>query len=145
MRAVIQRVYDASVTVENTVVGSIDTGLLVYLGVGKGDSVEQLKWLCEKIPKIRCFRDEKGKMNLDLKQVGGKILLVSQFTLLANLRKGNRPSYDDAADPAIAEAMYDQAFDLFRDQGIEVAGGVFGAHMHVSYTNDGPVTFTLDA
>ena len=145
MRAVIQRVYDASVTVDGTVVGSIGHGLLVYLGVGKGDSEEELKWLCEKIPKIRCFRDENGKMNLDLKQVGGSILLVSQFTLLANLRKGNRPSYDEAAEPAVAEALYQKAFALLEAQGISVAGGTFGAHMHVTYTNDGPVTFTLDA
>ncbi len=145
MRAVIQRVYDAKVTVDGTVVGSIDHGLLVYLGVGKGDSEEELKWLCEKIPKIRCFRDENGKMNLDLKQVKGSILLVSQFTLLANLRKGNRPSYDEAADPAVAEALYQKAFALLEAQSIPVAGGTFGAHMHVTYTNDGPVTFTLDA
>ena len=145
MRAVIQRVYDAKVTVDGTVVGSIDHGLLVYLGVGKGDSEEELKWLCEKIPKIRCFRDENGKMNLDLKQVKGSILLVSQFTLLANLRKGNRPSYDEAAEPAVAEALYTKAFALLEAQGIFVAGGTFGAHMHVTYTHDGPVTFTLDA
>jgi D-tyrosyl-tRNA(Tyr) deacylase len=145
VRAVIQRVYDASVTVDGKVVGSIERGLLVYLGVGEGDTEEQLKWICEKIPKIRCFRDEHGKMNLDLKQVDGQILLVSQFTLLANLRKGNRPSYDHAADPKIAEALYDRAFTLFEEQGVTASGGVFGAHMHVRYTNDGPVTFTLDA
>jgi D-tyrosyl-tRNA(Tyr) deacylase len=145
MKAVIQRVRRAQVAVDQEVVGSIEHGLLVYLGIGKGDSYQNLTWLCQKIVKLRVFADDAGKMNKPLGEVGGQLLVVSQFTLLANLHKGNRPSYDDAADPKEAEVLYEAALDLFRSMGFVVAGGRFGAHMDVSYTNDGPVTFVLEA
>ena len=144
MKAVIQRVVDASVSVSEEIIGSIKQGMLVYLGVQKGDTIEQLYWLCEKIVKLRIFRDEQQKMNLSLAQVGGSLLVVSQFTLLANLRKGNRPSYDDAADPETANRFYEMALQRFRDLGYTVESGSFGAHMMVQYTNDGPVTFILE-
>lgn len=145
MKAVIQRVKNAHVTVDQHMVGSIEHGLLVYLGFGKSDTHQNLSWLCQKIVKLRLFSDDLGKMNKALDEVGGQLLVVSQFTLLANLRKGNRPSYDDAADPKEAEALYEAALSLFRVMGYTVASGRFGAHMDVSYTNDGPVTFVLEA
>ncbi len=145
MKAVIQRVKHAQVAVDNKVVGSIEHGLLVYLGIGKGDTQQNLAWLCQKIAKLRVFSDEHGKMNKALDEVGGQLLVVSQFTLLANLRKGNRPSYDDAADPMQAQALYEACLSLFRSMGYYVASGCFGAHMDVSYSNDGPVTFVLEA
>lgn len=145
MKSVIQRVLDASVTVQNELIGKIDKGLLVYLGIQKGDTEEQLAWLCTKIAKLRMFTDEQGKMNLSLKEVGGELLIVSQFTLCANLRKGNRPSYDDAADPEDAQILYEKALFLFEQMGFNVEHGLFGAHMKVSYTNDGPVTMMLEA
>ncbi|NLE16353.1 MAG: D-tyrosyl-tRNA(Tyr) deacylase [Spirochaetales bacterium] len=145
MKAVIQRVRRAHVAVDQEIVGSIEHGLLVYLGIGKGDTQQNLSWLCNKIVKLRVFADEAGKMNKALGEVGGQLLVVSQFTLLANLHKGNRPSYDDAADPKEAEVLYEAALDLFRSMGFVVAGGRFGSHMDVSYTNDGPVTFVLEA
>ncbi len=147
MKAVIQRVQDASVSVEGTITGQIDHGLLVYLGIGHDDTEEQLAWLCEKIVKLRVFTDEQGKMNRSLSDVEGSILVVSQFTLLANLRKGNRPSYNDAAPPQKAEALYEQSLKQFAQLGgFPVSSGKFGgAHMKVSYTNDGPVTLLLEA
>lgn len=145
MKAVIQRVKNAQVIVEQQLVGRIDHGLLVYLGIGKGDTEQQLIWLCQKIAKLRVFADEMGKMNKALEEVGGELLVVSQFTLLANLRKGNRPSYDEAADPKEAEALYEASLSFFRSMGYQVASGRFGSHMDVSYTNDGPVTFVLEA
>ena len=145
MRTVIQRVVNASVAVDGQSVGSIGHGLLVYLGIAEGDTVQQLDWLCKKIVKLRVFSDENGKMNLSLSEVGGSLLVVSQFTLLANLNKGNRPSYDKAADPKDANLLYEKALELFRSMGFSVQSGIFGAHMQVTYTNDGPVTFELDA
>ena len=145
MKAVIQRVLDASVTVSDETTGCIDRGMLIYLGIEKGDTLKQLHWLCDKIVKLRIFRDEHQKMNLDLKQIGGSLLVVSQFTLLGNLRKGNRPSYDAAADPEEAQKFYELAIERFREHGCTVQCGIFGAHMMVKYTNDGPVTFVLEA
>jgi len=145
MKSVIQRVTDASVSVDGVCVGEIEHGLLVYLGVEKGDSVEQLSWLCSKITKLRVFADEKGKMNLSLKDVGGSLLVISQFTLCADLHKGNRPSYNEAADPKDAEPLYEKALEIFDTLGFPVEKGIFGAHMSVTYTNDGPVTMALDA
>jgi D-tyrosyl-tRNA(Tyr) deacylase len=145
MKAVLQRVRNAKVVVEGQVVGSIKAGLLVYLGIAKADTEQQLSWLCEKIAKLRVFSDDEGKMNKSLVQVAGSLLVVSQFTLLANLGKGNRPSYDDAADPKEAQRLYEAALGRFQAMGFEVASGSFGAHMEVTYTNDGPATFILEA
>ncbi|HHT80704.1 MAG TPA: D-tyrosyl-tRNA(Tyr) deacylase [Spirochaetales bacterium] len=145
MKSVIQRVLEASVTVDGECVGRIDRGLLVYLGVEKEDSEKQLHWLCSKITKLRVFDDGEGKMNLSLKDVGGSLLVVSQFTLCANLAKGNRPSYNNAADPEDAVVLYEKALETFRNLGFHVENGAFGQHMHVTYTNDGPVTLLLDS
>jgi len=144
MKSVIQRVTDASVSVDGEVVGRIAKGLLVYLGVEKGDTEEHLLWLCSKITKLRVFADSVGKMNLSLKEVDGSLLVISQFTLCANLHKGNRPSYNEAADPIEASLLYEKALETFRNFGFHVEKGVFGAHMHVTYTNDGPVTMLLE-
>ena len=145
MKSVIQRVYDASVTVDSEVVGAIGHGLLVYLGIEKGDTLEQLTWLCSKICKLRIFSDSEGKMNLSLSEVQGELLIISQFTLCANLHKGNRPSYEEAAHPVEAEQLYHKSLGIFAGLGFTVAHGTFGAHMKVTYTNDGPVTMLLDA
>ena len=145
MKAVIQRVLNAQVTVSDEIVGSIEHGLLIYLGIEDGDTEKQLHWLCDKIANLRVFPDEQGKMNLNLAQVDGSVLIVSQFTLLANLRKGNRPSYNAAADPEFALHYYELALEHFRSLGYLTEGGSFGAHMLVQYTNDGPVTLILEA
>lgn len=145
MKAVIQRVKDAQVSVDGKVIGKIGFGLLIYLGVQKGDSLEKLQWLCTKIMKLRIFSDDKGKMNLSPKEVAASMLVVSQFTLVANLSKGNRPSYDEAADPKDADLLYQKSLELFRSEGFFVQSGTFGAHMEVTYTNDGPVTFMLQS
>ncbi len=145
MKSVIQRVKDASVSVDGERVGYIEGGLLVYLGVEKGDSEEQLHRLCSKIVKLRVFADDQGKMNLSLKDVGLSLLVISQFTLCANLHKGNRPSYNDAADPEDAVILYERAVEIFRELGFPVEKGSFGEHMDVTYTNDGPVTLLLES
>lgn len=145
MKAVIQRVKHANVQVDGNVVGAIEDGLLVYFGVAKGDTETQALWLAEKIAKLRIFQDDQGKMNKALGDVGAAVLVVSQFTLLANLRKGNRPSWDDSADPGLAEALYERFVTRMSELAKQVECGVFGASMQVTYTNDGPVTFILDA
>ena len=145
MRAVLQRVSDASVTVEGAIVGSIEHGLLVYLGVEKGDGEAQVTHMAGKIAAMRIFTDKEGKMNLSVREVGGQVLVVSQFTLCADLRKGNRPSFSPAAEPALANAYYKRFVGLLREQGLEVATGSFGSSMRVSYVNEGPVTIIIDA
>lgn len=145
MRAVIQRVTEASVTVDGSLVGSIDRGLLVYLGVQKGDTEVDLAYLANKIPRMRLFTDDDGKMNLSVSDLGYSMLVVSQFTLCADLRKGNRPSFDPAAEPAVARQMYELFVEKVRSQGLEVATGEFGASMRVAYTNEGPITLVLDS
>ncbi len=144
MKCVIQRVKEASVTVDNEIVGQIDNGLLVYFGVAKGDKDEYVDYIVNKISKLRMFRDENDKMNLSAFDVNAKILIVSQFTLYANLRKGNRPSYDNAEDPKKAEVLYEKAKAKFKELGFDTQCGVFGAHMDVRYLNDGPVTMILE-
>jgi len=145
MRAVVQRVSEASVTVEGKVSGSIERGLLVYLGVYREDDESDLSYIVRKIANLRIFTDAEGKMNRCIQEESGKILLVSQFTLCAITTKGNRPSFNPAAPPARAEAVYEKAAEHLRTLGLEVQTGMFGAHMKVDYINDGPVTIILDS
>lgn len=146
MRAVIQRVSEASVTVDGTVISSIGHGMLVLQGVEVGDTAEDMDYLVRKIAALRIFDDEEGVMNKDIKAVGGEILLVSQFTLLASTKKGNRPSYIHAAKGPEAEPFYDlMAQALSEEIGKEVKKGRFGADMKVRLLNDGPVTICIDS
>lgn len=145
MKAVIQRVTEARVTVDGNTVGRIQQGLLVLLGVAKGDSEPDLRYVIEKIRTLRIFSDEQGKMNRSLVDVGGAVLLVSQFTLLGRTTTGRRPSFDDAAPPDEAKRLYEQVAMNLRGEGITVEMGVFAAHMQVALVNDGPVTFMLDS
>jgi len=144
MKAVVQRVRDASVSVDGSIVGAIDAGLLVYLGVGKEDTEDDAAWLAEKICGLRIFEDADEKMNLSVLDTGGGVLAVSQFTLLADTKKGKRPSYGDAAEPAMAEALYERFKSLVAAIVPITASGVFGASMEVAYVNMGPVTIMLD-
>jgi D-aminoacyl-tRNA deacylase len=145
MRALLQRVSHASVTVDGKVVGQIGQGLLVLLGVGQDDSEIEVKTLADKIVQLRIFGDDEGKMNRSLLDTGGEVLVVSQFTLYADTRKGRRPSFTDAAPPAIAEPLVERFKDTIAAYGLKVAGGIFGAHMDVELLNDGPVTIWLDS
>jgi len=145
MRAVIQRVLQAEVKVKNEAVGKIDKGLLIYLSVGKGDSLKDAEFMAEKLVNLRIFADEAGKMNRSLLDVGGKMLLVSNFTLHGDCRKGRRPGFDAAAEPELAEQLYEKVGELITQQGVPVEKGVFGEYMRVTSTNDGPVTFLLDS
>ncbi|RVT47938.1 D-tyrosyl-tRNA(Tyr) deacylase [Rheinheimera sediminis] len=144
MKALIQRVSSASVTVEQQVVGAIQTGLLVLLGVEKDDTEQQLKKLADKVLKYRVFSDENGKMNLNVQQAGGALLVVSQFTLAADTNSGLRPSFSTAAVPDTALKLYQDFVVYCRSCGIEVATGQFGADMQVALVNNGPVTFLLE-
>ena len=144
MRAVIQRVSRATVTVEGEVTGAINHGLLVLLGVGHGDTEETARALAAKIAKLRIFGDEAGKMNLSVQETGGGVLAVSQFTLLADTRRGNRPSFTGAAPPEQANRLYEVFCETLSALGLPVAKGVFGAHMDVDLTNDGPVTIVME-
>lgn len=145
MRAVIQRVLEASVTVDETIAGSIHSGLLVYLGIAKNDSLFDLEYTCRKIVEMRIFEDSEGKMNRSILDVGGSILLVSQFTLCADLRKGKRPSFDSAESPSLAQPLFDAAVSRLQAYGLVVATGIFRAQMKVASTNDGPITILLDS
>lgn len=146
MRIVIQRVTEASVTVEGSITGSIGTGLLVLMGIEDADTEEDIAWLGNKIVNLRIFNDENGVMNLGIKEVNGDILLVSQFTLHANTKKGNRPSYIKASKPDIAVPMYEKMIkQLETDLGKKVETGIFGADMKVQLLNDGPVTIIIDS
>ncbi len=145
MRAVIQRVSDCSVTVENELISRINTGLLVYLGVEKGDKDKDTLYMTNKIAGLRIFNDEQGKMNLSISDSGGSILVVSQFTLCADTRKGNRPSYNNAADPYYAEKLYTDFISHLRNRGFTVKTGKFQSFMHVTYSNTGPVTILVDS
>ncbi len=140
----IQRVSSAQVAVEGKEVGSIRQGLLILLGVLKGDNEADAHVLCEKIPRLRIFEDEQGKMNRSLMDIKGQILVVSQFTLGADLKKGLRPSFEPAADPPAAGDLYQKFVTELKQTGLMVQTGMFGAKMQVSLTNDGPVTFILD-
>jgi D-tyrosyl-tRNA(Tyr) deacylase len=145
MKAVIQRVRQARVEVEGTVVGAIDGGMLVLLGVEKGDTERDGDWLAEKMATLRIFEDREGKMNLALADVGGSILAVSQFTLAGNCAKGRRPSFDTAAPPAEGERLYEYVVARLKALGLHVATGIFQADMQVHLVNDGPVTFILES
>ena len=145
MRALLQRVSRASVTVDGKVVGQIGHGLLVLLGVGQDDSEVQVKTLTDKIVHLRIFGDDEGKMNRSLLDVGGEVLVVSQFTLYADVRKGRRPSFTDAAPPSLAEPLVERFKDALATYGLKVEGGVFGAYMEVELINSGPVTIWLDS
>ncbi|MBN2272290.1 MAG: D-tyrosyl-tRNA(Tyr) deacylase [Sedimentisphaerales bacterium] len=145
MRAVIQRVLKAKVEVGGEVVGQIGNGLLVYLGVGKGDEQKDAEFIAEKLANLRIFADEQGKMNLSVQDIGGSILLVSNFTLHGDCRKGRRPGFDAAAEPAQAEKLYQDVAKLIRNHAVPVETGAFGQHMQVTSKNDGPVTFLLDS
>lgn len=146
MRAVIQRVSDASVSIDGKIFSSIDRGLLILLGVEQGDEDEDRDWLVGKIAQMRIFADEQGKMNRNVTEAGGSLLVVSQFTLHASTKKGNRPSFLRAAEPGIAAPMY-EAFceQLTQASGVIVKRGVFGADMQVRLCNDGPVTILIDS
>jgi D-tyrosyl-tRNA(Tyr) deacylase len=144
MKAVLQRVSNASVAVDGDIVGQIGTGLLILLGVEKGDSERDCEFLSRKSVEMRIFADEQGKMNLSLKEAGGSVLLISQFTLPAEWKKGRRPSFIRAAEPAEGERLYQHFAQCLRQLDVRVETGVFGAHMDVALVNDGPVTMILD-
>ena len=145
MKAVIQRVTRASVTVEGRITGEIKNGFLVLLGVMDGDTEEEMKLLAKKVSEIRIFEDENGKMNLSLDKIGGEVLVVSQFTLCADLSHGRRPSFINSAPPAIANELYEKFCEELRNLGVsKVAQGVFGAEMAVELLNDGPVTIIMN-
>ncbi len=146
MRAVIQRVREAAVSVEGRTVAEIGPGLLVLLGVEEGDGMDDVSWSAGKIAKMRIFPDEEGKMNLSVAEVAGGIMVVSQFTLHASTKKGNRPSFLRAAAPAVSEPLYSEfCAALEGETGQAVGRGIFGAEMHVALVNDGPVTILMDS
>jgi D-tyrosyl-tRNA(Tyr) deacylase len=145
MRAVVQRVTRAKVDIDGVTAGEIRTGLLVLVGVTHNDTPEQARWLAEKVAGLRIFNDAEGKMNLDLREVGGAMLIISQFTLYGDCRKGKRPSFIDAAGPPIAVPLYEEFINGVKALGIPVATGRFGADMKVELVNDGPVTLIVDS
>ena len=144
MRAVVQRVKHSSVKIENEMVAQIQNGLLVLLGVARGDTAQDADYLANKIINLRIFEDPAGKMNRSLLETGGELLAVSQFTLIADCRKGRRPSFIEAADPEMATALYKRFVDTVREKGVGIQTGRFRAMMEVALINDGPVTFILD-
>lgn len=145
MRAVVQRVQEASVKVNGNLISRIDSGLLVLLGVGAGDTVKDGLYLAEKISHLRIFPDHEEKMNLNVQEAGGSILAVSQFTLYGDCRRGRRPSFSLAAPPQLANELYQHFVSSLKSQGVMVATGVFQAHMEVALVNDGPVTILLSS
>jgi D-tyrosyl-tRNA(Tyr) deacylase len=145
MRAVVQRVLQAEVKTDNKTIGRIDKGMLVYLSVGKDDTMTDAEFVADKIVNLRIFADEAGKMNRSVLDVGGGILLVSNFTLHGDCRKGRRPSFDAAAEPQLAQQLYERVADLISAQGIAIEKGAFGEYMHVGSINDGPINFLLDS
>jgi D-aminoacyl-tRNA deacylase len=145
MRVVVQRVSEAQVLVDGETVGSIDQGLLALAGFADGDDAVQLQWMADKLSGLRIFEDEQGRMNLSVRDIGGSVLLVPNFTLYADCRKGRRPSFCRAADPATATALFDRFCDLMQDSGLCIAKGIFGAYMEVGLCNSGPVTLIIDS
>lgn len=144
VRVVLQRVREASVTVEGTVTGSVGVGFLLLVGVAPGDTTQHRTWMARKIAGLRVFEDDAGKMNLALGDVGGEVLAVSQFTLFGDVSKGRRPGFGAAAHPDEASPAFDEFCELLRGEGVAVATGVFGEHMDVRLHNDGPVTLILE-
>ena len=145
MRAVVQRVTNADVKIDGRVNGKIDNGLLVLLGVGNGDTEEDMKYIADKIIRLRIFSDENDKMNLSLEDVGGSMLVISQFTLYGDCSHGRRPYFGNAMEPVSANEMYEKFVAYIRERGIHTETGEFGADMKVSLTNDGPVTIILES
>ncbi len=145
MRVVIQRVSQASVTVDGNITGQIDRGLLVFLGIGKDDDQADIGFLADKIVNLRIFPDDDGKMNLSVKDIGGGILLISQFTLFGDCRKGRRPDFTAAGNPQSAGTLYEQMIDTLKTKNLPVQTGIFAAHMDIQSTNDGPVTLLIDS
>ena len=145
MKAVIQRVKKSSVSVDGKTIGKIDKGLMILLGIAKDDSEEDAMYLSEKIPNLRIFEDTEGKMNLSLVETGGDILVISQFTLIGDTRKGRRPSYTGAARPELANRLYEYFISLLKLKGIKTESGQFQAKMDVSLINDGPVTLIVES
>ena len=145
MRAVIQRVSEASVIVDGQTVGEIRQGLVVFLGVARGDTSRDAVYLAEKTSGLRIFEDEHGKMNRSVEDISGSVLVVSQFTLLGDCRKGRRPGFTDAAEPELADMLYEDYVGIMQQRGINVATGIFRAEMKVGLINDGPVTILLDS
>lgn len=145
MRVLIQRVKSSRVTVDGKEVSSIGEGLLLFVGIGKGDSEEDIRYVSNKVINLRIFEDKQGKMNLNVQQVNGQILSVSQFTLYADTKKGNRPGFDRSADPDTAKNYCEEFNKLLRECGLDVREGIFGAYMKVDLVNDGPVTIWLDS
>ncbi len=145
MRIVIQRVSRASVTIDGEISGEIDRGLLLLVGIHETDTKTEADWCCSKIPRLRIFEDEEGKMNLSAQDINGGILVVSQFTLYGNTKKGTRPSFIEAARPEVAEPLYEYMIDkLKKESGLKIESGEFGAMMDVELINDGPVTIILE-
>ena len=145
MRLLVQRTTEASVSINGTVHNSIEKGLVIFLGIETGDTEEDCNWLIQKISKLRIFNNEDGKMNHSIKEVNGAFLVISQFTLHASTKKGNRPSYIRAAPPEIAIPLYEQFITKLESTGSQVSPGIFGADMKVRLTNDGPVTIWIDS
>ena len=143
MKLVIQRVLQADVTIENKLFSSIQKGVLVLFGVEKDDSEDMLEYFAQKLLKLRIFEDEQGKMNKSILDIEGEILVVSQFTLCADCKKGTRPSFDNAKEPKIAKEYYEKFVEILKKSGINIKTGVFGAHMQVGLINNGPVTIIL--
>jgi D-aminoacyl-tRNA deacylase len=145
MRAIVQRVKNARVSVDDNIVGQINAGLLVYLGVGKDDNQSDAEFIADKIVNLRIFADSNDKMNLSVKDTAGQVLVVSNFTLFGDCRKGRRPGFDLAAEPAIAEELYEKVVQLIKEAGLDVQKGVFAAYMDVTASNDGPINFLIDS
>lgn len=145
MKVAIQRVSEASVKVENKIVGQVSNGLAILVGIEESDNQEDADWLVKKILDLRIFSDENGKMNLSVKDIGGEILCISQFTLLADYKKGNRPSFVRAARPETAIPLFEYFKDLIKISNLKTESGIFGADMKISLTNDGPVTIVMDS
>jgi len=145
LRAIVQRAAASSVTVGDRLVGEISRGLVVFLGVGRGDTVDDAEYLADKVANLRIFEDEQGKMNLSVLDTCGAVLAVSQFTLYGDCRKGRRPGFSEASPPEEARGLYDEFLKKLKDMGIRVSTGCFREHMQVKIINDGPVTFLLDS